>query len=398
MCVAMLTFVNDSFGHVADHLGDFISTITDGSNLAVVSPIIAFANYAGQYEKKIFSTLINSMDVTNDVTVIRSVKSRFKMTELEVGDGVRPYSATEQIRGTLNYKERDLIVELFKREEAIEIKKYYKTHLEEGLSKAEGSSSAQDTLPFAMETWNQVVMRIAQELNDKTAYFGFDKADAVAYSAVPTYAVGNYIFVAAADGIIDYWRCIIATTAGQSPANTPARWRKVNAEAICPGFGYRLANDITNNLVVPDTIGVINNTSVFAYAAFNFLFRQLPEAYRKYGVEVYCSYTDFDLLMDDIEVQVAKYTEKDSNMLPGGGLYLPKSDRKCLVKPRSWMNGSRRIIMTPKLNMLMGTDTLSDMERITKVKDELWVSKYGISGTLGFNIRDTKALVCNERV
>ena len=46
------------------------------------------------------------------------------------------------------------------------------------------------------------------------------------YSASATYSVDQQIFFTASDGTKDYWRCVVATSAGQSPTTTAASWSK----------------------------------------------------------------------------------------------------------------------------------------------------------------------------
>lgn len=46
------------------------------------------------------------------------------------------------------------------------------------------------------------------------------------YSASATYTVGQQIFFEASDGTKDYWRCVVATSAGESPTTTAASWSK----------------------------------------------------------------------------------------------------------------------------------------------------------------------------
>ncbi len=380
-----------------DAARSIISEHTEVIYIAGVSPIIALNTYAGKYEKALFSTALNGMEITGDVRVIRALKSKMQMTELLIGDGVRPYNKTEQIRATMEYKPRVLEADLWKREEEIEIKEYYETWLEEQLAAAEGSSATQKRIPFAQDTWNQFLAKIYSEINDKTTYHGFDKSDAVAFAPGDTYSAGDYITYTSADGIEDYWKCEADTSAGEDPEDTPAKWTKVNAEAITPGFGYRIQELIDASLLTATTIGAIDNNNVYAYAAFTELFRALAKPYRKMGVIAYCSYTDFDYLLDDFEVQVGKYTESERNWVNNRGIYLPKSNRKCLVLPCTWMDGTRRIIMTPMRNMLMGTDMMSDYNKIAEVKSELWTAKYGVSGNLGFQIQDPKAMVINDQ-
>lgn len=47
------------------------------------------------------------------------------------------------------------------------------------------------------------------------------------YSSTATYAVGDQVYYTSTAGTSDYWKCIVATTAGQSPDTTPASWSKL---------------------------------------------------------------------------------------------------------------------------------------------------------------------------
>lgn len=48
-----------------------------------------------------------------------------------------------------------------------------------------------------------------------------------AYAAASTYAVNDQIYFQSTDSTYDYWKCVVATTAGQSPTTTPASWSKL---------------------------------------------------------------------------------------------------------------------------------------------------------------------------
>jgi hypothetical protein len=52
----------------------------------------------------------------------------------------------------------------------------------------------------------------------KPSYSGAD------YSAIATYAVGQQILFTDSSGVMNFWKCIVATTAGQSPDTTPNSW------------------------------------------------------------------------------------------------------------------------------------------------------------------------------
>ena len=46
-----------------------------------------------------------------------------------------------------------------------------------------------------------------------------------AYSAMATYAVNDQILFTNSAGVMDFWKCVVATTAGQSPDTTPTSWQ-----------------------------------------------------------------------------------------------------------------------------------------------------------------------------
>jgi len=394
---AMLTFTHVSLGSGLDGIADFLRENAEGVYVAN-SPIIAMTNYAGQNQRKLFSTLVNDMEVWGDITPHTMLKSKLNMTKLSIADGARPYAGglEDTSQDALNYTGLVLEAELGQRDFAIEIKKYYNQWLEMELNAREGSAATAKTIPFAQYTYNEIFKALRSELNNKTAYFGFKKSDAVAYAAGDTYAVNAYItFVEGA--LTNYYQCTVITTAGQSPTTHPAKWRKVNAEAICPGFRHHLAGLISSSAVTPVTIGVIDNADVFAYAAHSALFRSHKETYQKMGVVHYCSYEQFYLLMDDIEDKVAKYTEKDANYVGKRGLILPKTNGKCEIRPCTWMSGSERIMSTPQENLHGCTDLLSDLNSIATREATNYVAVSSIAFTLGFQIQDPAAFRTNDR-
>jgi hypothetical protein len=50
------------------------SHVPSGISLVAAADVSALATFPGEYEKELFSTLINSMDIANDITVIPNVK------------------------------------------------------------------------------------------------------------------------------------------------------------------------------------------------------------------------------------------------------------------------------------------------------------------------------------
>ena len=57
---------------------------------------------------------------------------------------------------------------------------------------------------------------------------------------------------------------------------------------------------------------------------------------------------------------------------------------------------SGRVIVTPKENLLLGTQKLTDGTTVNMVQN-VWTIDAGISGLLGFQVRDYSAMVINDQ-
>jgi hypothetical protein len=300
--------------------------------------ISALSAYAGQYEKQLFSTLVNGMDVANDITVYPGVKNTIKLTKLTAGGGARPYSATHQPNtSALAYTGRDLEVKIGKLDLLVEPLKYNQTWMSEMMR----PGTNPDDLPFAQYVWEQVFKELAAEINNSTAYLG-------SYNGAGT-----------------------------------------NAAAIATGLGTLIAAEITATNLTPIATGAVSSTN--AVAKFEEMMKAMPVAYRSNGFNIYCSYTNFDRYQEDYRERYKKYVEMND-----GQYFMDATARKVRIIPCSWMGTSSRLIATPKENLLMGTDLLSDMNQINMVPD-VWTIKTGIGFKVGFQIRDLAAIRVNDQ-
>lgn len=356
--------------------------------MANTPDITAIGNYAGKHEKKLFSTLLNGLDFMQDTTGIFNLKQSLNMTKLTVGSGARPYTSIVTAKSDdLKYTGRTLSVKTGKRDLEIEVEKYVNTWQSEVMAGNINPSQ----VPMAAYVWQQVIASLQEELNDQTAYFGFDASDASAYDNGAAYTEGDYITFGSDPE--DYYKCVADTNAGEDPDSTPAKWELVNAEAITQGWGDIIADLITNEDLTPVNTGAIDNSSVFAYAQFKKMWRSLPVPYRKRGATIYCSWNNWDNLYDDFEDKVGKYTDTDQN----GNQFLKGTARRCMIKPASWMGDSGRLIATPKANMLFGTNMMSDLNKIRRI-EQLHTLQAAIIFVLGFQIRDPEAMRVNDVV
>lgn len=348
--------------------------------------ISALAAYGGEFERALFSTLVNTLDALNDLTLISNIKNKLNLTKLTVASGARPYSSTFQAKGDdLKYTPRVLEVAMGKRDLSIEPYLYRPTWMSQVMRPGVNP----DDIPFAQYVWNQVLTQLASEINNRTIYFGVDKADAAAYDNTKAYAKGDMMIYTGANGIPDYFRAVAATTAGDTPVSAAAKWEEINAESICIGFAKRIADAVTNDELTQVATGAI--AAGTAYAQFTDVWRKLPVAYRKRGANIYASFDNVDLLIDDFEDKVGKFTERDTSIIT-----LPKTGGMCKIIRATWMGDSGRLICTPAQNMLIGTDLASDMNRI-RTKEELRYLDAGIDFVLGTQVRDLDAMVVNDQ-
>ncbi len=353
--------------------------------------VSALTAYAGDYEKQLFSTLVNELDVAADIRVYPNIKNKKNLTKLTATANAKPFVSTEEYQGNLGYTPRVIEVKQGKTELLIDLEDYRDEWMADQMGVGSHANKGAQNVPFAEYTWNEIIKSLAAEINDRTSYFGFDSSSTAVWDSGTTYSIGNRVRLTE-NGVINYYEALAATLAGESPSTTPAKWKKVNAEAIAKGFKEIITEEIAASNISPVNTGAVT-TGAEALAAQRALFRSLPVPYKKMGVALYQSYTDYELLMDGIEDKISKYTKDDNTPV-----YLPGTDKKCMVKPASWLSGSRRLMATPMNNLILGTDLLSDMNQIKVLEGaKLWTMPVGIKFAIGFQIRDLDALAVGDQ-
>ncbi len=381
----------------------FSGPVASGVLLSSVD-VSAISRYANQYMQSLIATLVNGLDIANDITVMPGVKTSMKMPKLFVADGFRPYSgSTEFQTGDLQYTDRELKVDVGKRELLIDPEDYRQTYMATQLSiGSPATKPKQELIPFAQFLWDQVIKKVSAEINDRTAYFGFDKADAVLWDIGTIYTPGDYVYFTQV-GVVQYFLCVTITVAGESPDTDPAKWQNATAEAVAIGIKKIIDDEVTATTITPVATGAITDGPT-AIAAFKEIFRTFPAAYRSQGVIMHASYTDMDFYVDGVEDKITKYTMYDVSDIANQGLIpLLGSNGKGWIKPATWLGAERRIIGEPRqmnqpkgANLVFGTDLLSDANQIT-TKDNLWTLEVGIKMVLGWQIANTDAIVINDQ-
>lgn len=349
------------------------------------------AAYPGEYRLELIKKLYNALALESEgISVVPNVKSAMPLHKLVVKKGAKPYTGTFKSKGgDIAFEPRVLSVDKAQRDLSVEPSKYLQTFMEK--LRGAGENTNNMTIPFAQHMWEGVLEELATEINLETVFHGVGKAGFAAYGAGTAYAVGD-LMKYTQDGELRYFRCIVATTAGQNPDTHPAKWDWAGARAITTGFGKIITDEITATTITPVATGAI--TSSNAYAKFTQLFRSHLEPVKmgKHGqVTTLCSVTDYESLTDDYEDKIKKNFEEVD-----GVIYLAKTNRVNRIQPVSWLSGSRRLISTLKGNLLAGTDQLNDMN-VIKTIEQMYSIDAAVSFMLGFEIQDLDALRVNDQ-
>ena len=363
-------------------------------NAVDVTAVTAFAD---EHKRPLIASLINGLDIANDITVIPNVKNKVQLSKLTVAPGFRPYSATHEPKaGSLAFSDRELSTQLGKRDLLIDVRDFKSKHLAWRTRPGNAASKTINDMDFGSFVWDQVTKGVQRDINDQTAYFGFDKSAVAAYNAGTAYTLGQRITFTQA-GVLEYFECIIATSAGQSPDTHPTRWQNVSAGAVVPGLKTYVDALIAASFPVTTTGAITDGAT--ARTAFKKMYRDFSAAYKGQTIIIHASYTDCEFLLDGMET-ITQYTTPDVAAAVKMGLIpIFGTNNKAYAKPASWLGTSRRLIAEPMemgqggygLNLVMGTDLLSDHADINLIPD-VYTLKCGLTLDLGFQIQDPAAL------
>lgn len=347
--------------------------------------VVAIKNYAGKYDSNLIGQMLNGLDIANDVKVIRNIKTALNLTKLTIANGFRPLntSVEEGTKPGRKYTGRKL-----EPKGGMKIFEVIPEELRETWMGEMLDPNAKD-VPFAQWVWEREFEKLGDEINENI-YLSTFQADADAFDAADTYAVGDYV-----NFNETIYKCITITTAGQSPTSHPAKWTNVNGLVVCDGPGTLIAKAITDGDLAPVVTGAI--TSVNAVAKLRLVYAEAPVALRKKAMVMWVSYDVFDKYKDDYVTRYGEGNSIASGVMDTEKLFLFGSSRRCEIRPCTWMGDSQRIILTIADNFLMGTNQLSDMNSIGKTVDTLHGFKAICKFLIGFQFADLEVLFVNDQ-
>jgi hypothetical protein len=198
-------------------------------------------------------------------------------------------------------------------------------------------------LPYEAFFWQQIALKLASEINQQSVYAGL-----------------------------------------RNPAGT-------TTTDIVNGFGKLFADEIVSGEITNVVAtGAINNTN--AVGKFEQMCKALPPALREMPMQLYVPFGKYDAYCENYRSTYGNlpYNTKYEKISVDGFSNVD-------IVPASWMNNVGRVVLTQKENLIMGTDSLSDLNKIETVK-QIRVLQMAIHFTLCYQFADSEVLYINDQV
>lgn len=352
--------------------------------------IEAIKGFAINYSRKLIGQTLNGLDFINDLDVnggvIRNLKDERSLNKVTIGAGVRQLN-TDIVTAKHNRKwtARKLTPRYGMKIFSVVPDELLLTW------QSEMMSAGAKREPFAKWLWQKEFEKVGQELNDNF-YLASYAEDPVTFDGGATYTVGQLVYF---NEVV--YECVTNTSSGESPTTAPAKWKDVDNKVVFDGPGTVIANEITAGNITPVATGSFDHTN--AIAAIQEVWGNVPEAHRAGGNDCYVSHSVYEDYIEDYNSRHGSGKGNSGNDLEeGAATYLKRSNKRCKIKPATWMGDSRRIIITKPGNIKVGTNQLSDLNGVKKVVETL----HGYDSILKFmltsNIADLEVLHVNDQV
>jgi len=322
---------------------------------------------------------------------MKNVKNAIPLPMLVINGQPRPYdgifSATP---GDISYTDRELIVGDFQRDIQINPAVYRNTYLADDRGPGEGADNMK--IPFAEYTVKGAIDQNSSQLNNKTAFFGLGKAAYETFNPATAYTIGKNVKAVNALQVVHYYTCKVLTAPGETPYSHPLKWELTDALAITEGLGTKIKKARSSGLIKNvSSTGIITKADAFEQALS--VYRGLPEEIKnnQKDIYLYVSSNTIDKISDSFKDDIKKYTDADGVLST-----LPRTEGICKLKKATWMNGSDLMLASPKSNLYMGTDLLSDTQKL-KTIEQMYHLDMSLKGVIGFEFGDEQAISTNDQ-
>lgn len=294
---------------------------------------------AAAYGKKMAQGIITQMFrslADQGITIYTGIKGPTKFAKMSAGKGLKPYTGTFSANAEVTFTDRELTPSLAAYEMKINPLDYYNTWMADSIR---ANATAKD-IPFEQIMWDMVIQEIHNELSLDTIGNG-DKANAGPNAAIKV-----------TDGFIK----LINGMAGLTPVTT----------------GVITANDVIDQIEA--------------------VYQSIASYKRNVPMNIYISHSTSD-----------KYNKRYRSLYHDKPLYnsfnqasLDLGNGRALLTPVDWI-GDNQIIIAPAKNMVLGTDSLSDINQI-KMVETVYGYDTAIVFPIGLQIPDTEFIFFNDQV
>lgn len=272
------------------------------------------AAYAEKYRAELIGLAVTgTADFQKHFNLIPGIADKFIMTHMQMKKLLKPYKTDwnpNADKATL--VPRTLRVEVGQVELEEEPEAYRKTFLAERLKP--GASGATQH-PFEQFFLEQIMLRIAHDLNMDTLFYGVKNSN------------------------------------GTLPKDVNDGFHKIIDTEITAGN----ISTARGNMI--GTGSITNSNAVSKLKTF---YRSIAKEWRSAMLKLYISHDIYDKYCDDYQAQ--------NNSLPYNTAFnktfLEGSNQMCELVPLSSMRDSQRLILAPQWNMAIGVDTMSAQEEV----------------------------------
>ena len=309
----------------------------------MADPIVSgLSAYGGKMRNEIIGQVFRKLE-DQGVTIVTDVKGETKFPKLNIAKGLKPYTGTHSPADVMTLTDRALSPKLAQFDFLIEPLKLHSKWF--GDQQAKNAVDAK--LPFEAFAMQSVVDQIVDELIASTLGFG-DTAN-----------VGSDNAIKVCDGFLKRVKQLIA--GGKAAITT----------------GAMTSSNAVEKLELLYTSAMATNS----------------QWYNK-PVTQYVSHATFLEYITDYRT---KFENDPMNWSDNrGNIFLKISSGKCMVKPVDWLGTNNRIIMAPVNNMLVGTDAVSDLNKV-KIVEDVYTQKCGVTFVIDTQIIDKDAVWYNEQ-
>lgn len=296
------------------------------------------ANELVEVGGKVFTQKVSEADFMQDFEFMRDVKTPQVLPKMTIVGGPRPYRKDVDVSGNgVEFTDRILRVNQSKWDfPSIDVEVFRNKYLAKVKSRAFDPA----VVTFSIFVAQEMVKNYLAKINDEVVWAGD-------YNASGT------------------------TTA-----------------AIATGFGTIIADEIAAENLSPIVTGAITSTN--AVEKFELMYGNLPNYFKNSELILNCSHSQFENYRKDYR---SKFNfQFDKNEM---GEYV-LDGTKCVVKPRSWMGNSERLVIVPKeeKNFHFGVDGDSIKTYATPDRNLINVR---MMFALGMQFSDLSAVFVNDR-